>query len=100
MSKFGFILCILYVAASGLCVWAGIASSQDPKGSFVLLQLPLALQAGLLHWLGADGFLDHLSWPAAYAAIGLPTAAALYGFGAILSSMAKTVASGQQRPAP
>lgn len=99
MSKFGLILCTLYVAISVLCIWTG-ATSSDPKGSFVLLQLPLALQATLLHSLGVNHFLDNLSWPAVYALIGLPTLAILYSVGAAVGSITQRLARGVQQHAP
>lgn len=99
MSKLGLILCTLYVTISALCIWAGVASS-DPKGSFVLLQLPLALQATLLHSLGVDRFLGNLSWPTTYAVLGLPTLAILYSVGAAIGSITQHLVRGVQQHAP
>lgn len=80
MSRIGLALCVLYAVLMGLCVWGSMAAEGDPKGAFVLLQLPLAMQLGALDWLGVPG-LSRLSWTAAYALIGLPTFALLYGAG-------------------
>lgn len=99
MSKLGLTLSTLYVTTSVLCILAGVTSS-DPKGSFVLLQLPLALQAALLHSLGIGRFLNNLSWPTVYVVLGLPTVAILYGTGAAIGSITQRLVRGMQQRAP
>jgi hypothetical protein len=85
MSKIGLAFCLVYVALAGLCIWASLDSAGDPKGSFVLLQLPLVLQLGLLDWLGLSSLLRGASWPVAYSAIGSLTLAVLYLSGWLVS---------------
>lgn len=87
MSKIGFILCFLYSLIAGLCVLASVSSTGDPKGEFVLLQLPLALQLAALDWLGLSSALSNLSWVAAYMLIGPPTLALLYSVGWALGKL-------------
>ena len=94
MSKLGFILCFLYLVVVAFCVWGAIDASSDPKGTFVLLQLPLALQLAILDSLGLSSALYELSWPAAYVLIGLPTLGLLYCVGWVLD---KSVGSPSHR---
>ncbi|MCC4614377.1 hypothetical protein LL963_20150 [Xanthomonas campestris pv. esculenti] len=76
----GLLLCLPYLAVTLLCVWAANAST-DPKGSFVLLQLPLTPQLEVVHAVGATAFLEHLSWAWAYALLYQPMLAGLYLLG-------------------
>ncbi|WP_368563329.1 hypothetical protein [Pseudoxanthomonas sp. UTMC 1351] len=90
MSKIGLTLCLFYLAFAGLCIWASWESAGDPKGSFVLLQLPLALQLGFLDWLGLGSLLSRASWPVAYSVIGSLTLIALYLSGWLVSRAIRT----------
>ncbi|WP_407275804.1 hypothetical protein [Halothiobacillus sp. DCM-1] len=76
----GWVLLGLYVLLTVLCLLAA-AVTDDPKGRFVLLQLPLALPLGGLVALGFGPLLADLSWWAAYGVIGVPTALGLYAVG-------------------
>jgi hypothetical protein len=77
MSRVGLVFCALYALIIAACVcWA--YSVGDPKGHFVILQLPIALQGTLLVSLGLLPILVNLSWFAAYLLIGLPTFMLLY----------------------
>jgi hypothetical protein len=58
-----------------------LATGADSKGAFVLLQLPLALQASLLQALGLGWLLERLSWSTAYVILGIPTLVLLYFVG-------------------
>lgn len=80
MSRIGIILCVLYALVIATCV-AIAATSGDFKSSYVLLQLPIALQMALIAALGLVPLVEHLSWPEAYALLATPTFAILYGFG-------------------
>lgn len=84
MSKAGLSLCFVYLAITALCVFASLTASGDPKGGFVLLQLPLVLQLAAIDGLGLGSALTNLPWVAAYLLIGLPTLALLYGVGWVL----------------
>ena len=100
MSKVGLILCFLYSAIIGLCVWASLSSSGDPKGEFVLMQLPLTLQMAALHWLGLSSALSNLSWVGAYFLIAPPTLAVLYGLGWGIGKLFTSSTSGGTRDTP
>jgi hypothetical protein len=100
MSKIGLTFCLIYVAFAGLCIWASLDSSGDPKGSFVLLQLPLTLQLGLLDWLGLDSLLRGASWPAAYSVIGSLTLVALYLSGWLVSRVIRAMQGASNPTAP
>jgi hypothetical protein len=91
MSRFGLILCSLYVAISVLCVWGSFDAGVDSKGSFILLQLPLIFQLEALGWLGFRPLLTKMSWPVAYASIGSLTLVLLYGTGWFIGSLFKRV---------
>lgn len=61
-----FILCGLYLAATVVClVWAFLASG-DPKGHFVLMQLPLAPIAAMIQAVGLGYLIRDLNWISAY----------------------------------
>ena len=89
MSKLGLTLCFLYVAGSALCIWWAFDARVDNKGSFVLLQLPLAFQLEVLDWLGFRSLLTKMSWSVAYASIGSLTLALLYGTGWLIGFLFK-----------
>jgi hypothetical protein len=80
-SRLGLALASAYVLVTAFCVLASNSANADPKGSYVLLQLPIALQGSLLHALGLGDFLRGFSWTEAYFALGLPTVIALYAIG-------------------
>jgi hypothetical protein len=83
-SRLGLGLCITYlVLALAAVAWSALAAG-DPKGRFVLVQLPIAIQAAVLDSLGLGSLLDGLSWVGAYIALALPTFALLYGVGALV----------------
>jgi hypothetical protein len=100
MSKIGLTLCLVYAALSGLCIWASLDSVGDPKGSFVLLQLPLTLQLGFLDWLGLGPLLSGMSWPVAYSVIGSLTFVGLYIFGWLISRAIRAVQGADNPVAP
>lgn len=66
-------LCAIYIVVAAACVAFAFNASGDPKGHFVALQLPIALQLALLDALGLGMFLEHLSWVSAYILLGIPT---------------------------
>lgn len=80
-SVFGTVLCLLYVAVTALCVWAASDAGGDPKGHFVLLQLPLTAQLAVLDALGADAWLTNMPWVTGYSLLVPPFLAVLYLFG-------------------
>ncbi|APO96455.1 hypothetical protein [Xanthomonas vesicatoria] len=80
-SVFGAVLCLLYVAVTALCVWAANSAGGDPKGHFVLLQLPLTPQLAALDALNADAWLTGMPWLTGYLLLVPPFLAVLYLFG-------------------
>ncbi|GGY56341.1 hypothetical protein GCM10007387_43520 [Pseudoduganella albidiflava] len=80
-SRTGLGLSGMYVAVTAAAVAAALwAEPGDPKGSYVLLQLPIALQLAAL----PDSLLQRMggmSWTMAYLAIWPPTLLALYALG-------------------
>lgn len=86
MSRLGLALCALYGTIVGVCAALAITSSGDPKGRFVFLQIPIALQAAALDALGLEWLIEPLSWGAAYLVLGVPTLAVLYLAGRFLGN--------------
>jgi len=86
MSRFGLTLCALYCVAVVACAMLSMGDGGDSKGAFVLLQLPIALQGGLLQALGLGRLIEGLSWTTAYLALGIPTLILLYFTGRFLGN--------------
>ena len=84
VSRTGLALCIAYLAVVALCVWLTFSGEGDPKGRFVLLQLPIALQ--MSPFMRQNSSLEGLSWVGAYALFGIPTLIFLYGTGHVIGS--------------
>lgn len=83
VNKTGLILCTFYLAAAICCVvWSQFIS--DAKSAYVLLQLPVVLQHGLLRALDATQVLDGMSWPVIYLVLGVPMLGFLVLLGAIV----------------
>jgi hypothetical protein len=78
-------LCLLYVAATAACWVEVLIKSGDPKGTFVLKQLPIALQIALADVLGFGSLMTDMSWAAAYAIFFPLTVALLYGLGRVVT---------------
>lgn len=74
-------LCVGYVVVTVACLGMAFLTVGDPKGHFVLLQLPIALQGALICSVGFCQLFEHLSWVAAYSYITLPTLGMLYFLG-------------------
>lgn len=75
ITKTGVLLCSLYLIASiGCVIWAQFIN--DPKGKYVVLQMPVVLQLGLLLALDATHLLRNMSWPLVYFVLGVP----MFGF--------------------
>jgi len=82
MSKMGMIFCLIYMLIIILCCSLALWADGDPKGQFVLLQIPLVLfaQLDILRKIGLDTLLLN-SWFVGYLVIVPPTFALLYCFG-------------------
>ena len=77
----GLSLCGVYCATTAACWLVAYAPDSDDDGRLILKQLPIALQLGLLDWLGFSHFLRKLSWFQAYALLFPSTLGFLYGLG-------------------
>lgn len=72
LNKAGLIVASVYFFIVVACiVWAVLID--DPKGKFVILQLPLALQMAGLDSIGVLKYLPAMSWTMVYLFIGVPT---------------------------
>ena len=92
MSKIGLAFCVLYLAVTAFFVWASSGSDVDPKGAFVLLQLPITLQLAFIDWLGVDQSTGGWSWGVSYAVIVPLTLLFLYCIGWAIGKTLGTVA--------
>ena len=81
LSKVGIGLCVVYLAATAGCVFSPLGAEGDPKGQFVLLPLPIALQLGALDAIGFRPVLGQWSWAGAYTLVVPPSLAGWYGVG-------------------
>ena len=97
MSKVGIGLCVVYLAATACCVYSSLGAEGDPKGQFVLLQLPIALQLEALDAIGFRPVPGQLSWAGAYTLVVPPTLAGLYGLGWLF---ARALRPGRPSPKP
>jgi len=71
ISKTGVVLAIIYILALIACaIWAQFIS--DPKGQFLILQLPVSLQHAALLSVRANSLLSGMSWPEIYFVLGAP----------------------------
>lgn len=83
ITKTGIVLAIIYILGLIVCaIWAQFIS--DPKGQFVILQLPVALQHAALLSVGSNSLLSDMSWPVIYFVLGVPMVVALILLGCII----------------
>ena len=88
LSRTGLILGALYIGIIFVCViWAQFIS--DPKGKFIILQLPVVLQHGLLLVIDATWILSDLSWLGVYLVLGIPMLVLLVFLGNIIENIVK-----------
>jgi hypothetical protein len=87
VSKLGLRLCFAYCLLSLACIVPAVFAKTDFKSSFVLLQLPIAVQAALASAVGLGRYLENISWPLAYVLLGLPTLLSLYAIGLFVEHM-------------
>ena len=84
--KTGIVLCTIYLALTTVFVAFALATS-DPKGRFVLLQIPIAQQDKLVRSWGLGWLLEDMSWVTAYALLVPATLIVLYIAGLVLNHM-------------
>jgi len=65
-SRFGFALCVIYSLIIIICLTWAYSGDIDFKSQFVLVQLPIAVQLGVLHALGLYPLLKNISMVMAY----------------------------------
>ena len=85
LNRLGLFLCAIYLALTLLLVWAAFRAEGDPKGHFVLRQLPIAFQLGLVELLGLATYMREWSFPVAYSVFIPVTCVFLYASGVVLS---------------
>jgi hypothetical protein len=90
LSKTGLILGRLYLAVILAC-GIGAQFITDPKGKFIVLQIPVVLPHGLLLALDATEFLNGLSWPAVYFVLGTPMWLLLVLLGNLMETIVKNM---------
>ncbi len=81
LSRAGLAFCMVYVLAS-VAIWV-YASNRvgDPKGTFVLKQLPVAFAAAAAEKLGLFPLMEQLPGLVVWAMLFLPTVAVIYCIG-------------------
>lgn len=93
ITKTGIVFCSLYLIASGGCViWAQFIS--DPKGKYIILQMPVVLQHGLLLAFDATQSLKDMNWAEVYLVLGVPMLVFLVLLGFFIESIAFKICSG------
>ena len=66
LNRLGLSLCTAYLVLTLILAWAAHSAEGDPKGQFVLLQLPIALQLATADFLGLATYIREWSFPIAY----------------------------------
>ncbi len=88
LSRTGLILGALYIGFIFACViWSQFIT--DPKGKFIILQLPIVLQHGLLLALEATWLLKDMYLPGVYILLGTPMLALLVFLGNIIENIVR-----------
>ncbi len=88
LSKTGLILGALYVGIIIVCViWA--QDTSDPKSKFIILQLPVVLQHGVLLAIGATWILNEMSWLGIYLLLGIPMLVLIVFVGNLVENIIK-----------
>ncbi len=85
-SKVGIGLCIVYALIIAVCVIG--AQGADNKGAFVLMQLPIGFQMGIVPSF-LSHMLENLTWLSAYVLFATPTFLLLYFFGWLVDRKSK-----------
>lgn len=89
MSRLGLFFCVPYAIFIVVCL-AIVSLGQAGYGSqFMYLELPIAAQLAVAHWLGMDRALAVISWPDAYGLFMTPAFILLYAIGAAIERALK-----------
>ncbi|AUI08612.1 MULTISPECIES: hypothetical protein [Stenotrophomonas] len=86
LSWTGIAICTLYLALTTWLVLDAQANS-DPKGAYILMQLPVMLQTAALDAISMGGWLSGKTWTTVYLLVMPPTLVVLYAVGAMLGSV-------------
>ena len=98
-SRTGLILGILYIVIILTCViWAQFIT--DPKGKYIILQLPVVLQHGLLLTFNSTHLLHNMPWVVVYLVLAVPMLALLIFLGNVIENLAKQRIMGQSSDEP
>ncbi len=82
MSRLGLFFCAPYALFIATCLGFVSLGNVDYRSQFTYLELPIAAQPALAHWLGLDRALEIISWPDAYGLFMTPAFILLYAAGA------------------
>ncbi len=82
MSRLGLFFCAPYALFIAACLGIVSMGQVDYQSQFTYLELPIAAQLALAHWLGMDRALAVISWPDAYGLFMTPAFILLYAAGA------------------
>jgi len=82
MSRLGLFFCAPYAMFIAACLGLVSLGQVDYQSQFTYLELPIAAQLALAHWLGLDRALEIISWPDAYGLFMTPAFILLYAAGA------------------
>jgi hypothetical protein len=78
MSRTGRFLCSAYAAFIVASMCFAFLIENNSVTRYLLLQLPIAVQAALAYSWGLSAYVEELSWPVAYGMFAVPTFFALY----------------------
>ena len=84
MSRLGLFFCAPYAAFVAACLAIVSLGNVGYQSQSTFLELPIAAQLALAHWLGMDRALAVISWPDAYGLFMTPAFILLYAAGATL----------------
>lgn len=86
MNRLGIIFCQIYAFIIALCLVITLSNEGDPKGQFVLLQVPFGFQQAVLHELHINFSQSDraLYWLKGYTLLVLPTFLLLYFVGKLM----------------
>ncbi|MGF6274605.1 hypothetical protein ABIB38_002988 [Massilia sp. UYP11] len=82
MSRLGLFFCAPYAVFIPACLGIVSLGKFDYQAQFTYLELPIAAQLSLAHWLGLGRALEVISWPDAYGLFMTPAFILLYAAGA------------------
>lgn len=84
MSRLGLFFCVPYAVFIAACLGIVSMGHVGYQSQFTYLELPIAAQLALAHWLGMGRALEVISWPDAYGLFMTPAFILLYAAGAAL----------------